>query len=138
MNATAKRTAPEPSEPDQAVAFTATLYSELQRIARRQLRQERSDHTLSATAVVNEAFLRLQRDRQEPIMEHIHFVHLAARVKRNVLVVYPAAAHAQKRGGELAFMSMDQTAHAFHTRCANQLFEASTAQSDPVNISLSD
>ncbi len=123
MNATASSTASDSREPRDAPAFGATLYAELQRIARGQMRQEASDHTLSATAVVNEAFLRLQRDGQAPVMEHTHFVRLAARVMRNVLVDHARAAHAQKRGGELAFTSMDQTAHAFHTRCAGQLFE---------------
>lgn len=114
----------EPSASDHAAAFSATLYAELQRIARGQMRQEASDHTLSATAVVNEAFLRLQQDGQAPVMEHSHFVRLAARVMRNVLVDHARAANAQKRGGDLAFMSMDHTAHAFHTRCAGQLFQA--------------
>lgn len=123
-------TAQEPSEPHQTAAFSATLYAELQRIARGQMRQEASDHTLSATAVVNEAFLRLHRDGQAPVMDHAHFVRLAARVMRNVLVDHARAAHAQKRGGELAFTSMDHTAHAFHTRCAGQLFDASSADLD--------
>ena len=123
MIATASSTAPEPNEPQSAPAFSATLYAELQRIARGQMRQEASDHTLSATAVVNEAFLRLQHEGQAPAMEHTHFVRLAARVMRNVLVDHARAAHAKKRGGDLAFTSMDQTAHAFHTRCAGQLFQ---------------
>jgi RNA polymerase sigma-70 factor, ECF subfamily len=123
MNATASSTAPEPNDPQSASAFSATLYAELQRIARGQMRQEASDHTLSATAVVNEAFLRLQHDGQAPAMEHTHFVRLAARVMRNVLVDHARAAHAKKRGGDIAFTSMDQTAHAFHTRCAGQLFQ---------------
>ncbi len=124
MNPTPSSTAPEPREPRAADGFSATLYAELQRIARGQMRQEASDHTLSATAVVNEAFLRLQDDGQAPAMEHTHFVRLAARVMRNVLVDHARAARAQKRGGELAFTSMDHTAHAFHTRCAGQLFQA--------------
>ncbi len=128
MNAPARLTAPEPGDPRHAAAFSATLYAELQRIARGQMRQEASDHTLSATAVVNEAFLRLQSDGQAPLMEHTHFVRLAARVMRNVLVDHARAAHAQKRGGDLAFTSMDQTAHAFHTRCAAQLFQRTAAQ----------
>lgn len=123
MIATASSTAPEPNEPQSGSAFSATLYAELQRIARGQMRQEASDHTLSATAVVNEAFLRLQHQGEAPAMEHTHFVRLAARVMRNVLVDHARAAHAKKRGGDLAFTSMDQTAHAFHTRCAGQLFQ---------------
>lgn len=123
MIATASSTAPEPNEPQSASAFSATLYAELQRIARGQMRQEASDHTLSATAVVNEAFLRMQHEGQAPAIEHTHFVRLAARVMRNVLVDHARAANAKKRGGELAFTSMDQTAHAFHTRCAGQLFQ---------------
>ena len=123
MNATASRTTTESSEPHPAPAFSATLYAELQRIARGQMRKEASNHTLSATAVVNEAFLRLQHEGQAPAMEHTHFVRLAARVMRNVLVDHARASNAQKRGGEFAFTSMDHTAHAFHTRCAGQLFQ---------------
>ena len=122
MNASVSSSTTEPSDLDHADGFSATLYAELQRIARGQMRQEASDHTLTATAVVNEAFLRLQKHGQTPVMEHGHFVRLAARVMRNVLVDHARAAHAQKRGGDFAFTSLDHTAHAFHTRCAGHLF----------------
>ena len=122
MNAPVSSSTTEPNDRNHADGFSATLYAELQRIARGQMRQEASDHTLTATAVVNEAFLRLHKDGQAPLMEHGHFVRLAARVMRNVLVDHARAAHAQKRSGDFAFTSLDHTAHAFHTRCAGQLF----------------
>ena len=122
MNAPVSSSTTEPNDRNHTDGFSATLYAELQRIARGQMRQEASDHTLTATAVVNEAFLRLHKDGQTPTMAHGHFVRLAARVMRNVLVDHARAAHAQKRGGDFAFTSLDHTAHAFHTRCAGQLF----------------
>ena len=93
MNAPVSSSTTEPSYHDHADGFSATLYAELQRIARGQMRQEASDHTLTATAVVNEAFLRLRKDGQAPTMERGHFVRLAARVMRNVLVDHARAAH---------------------------------------------
>lgn len=108
-----------------AAAFaevTPALYAELQRIARGQMRKEVAGHTLSSTGVVNEAFLRLQKDGQSPSLEHTHFVRLAARVMRNVLVDHARAKLALKRGGDVDITSLDQTARAYHTRFAEQLF----------------
>lgn len=121
------------SQPDLAAIpdgdqISPALYAELQRIARGQMRKEVSEHTLSSTGVVNEAFIRLQKDGRSPSLEHTHFVRLAARVMRNVLVDHARAKLAHKRGGDVEITSLDQTARAYHTRFAGQLFAESDDQ----------
>ena len=100
MNNPVSSSTTEPSDVDYAVGFSATLYAERKRIACGHMRQESTGHTLTATAVFNEAFLRLNKDGQTPVMEHGHFVRLAAYVMRNVFVDHARAAHAPKRGGQ--------------------------------------
>ncbi|HPV22761.1 MAG TPA: sigma-70 family RNA polymerase sigma factor [Casimicrobium sp.] len=114
--------AQSPELPAQVEAFSPALYAELQRVARGQMRKEAAGHTLSATGVVNEAFLRMQKDGHAPALEHTQFVRLAARVMRNVLVDHARANLAQKRGGDVEFTSLDRTARAYHTRFSGQIF----------------
>jgi RNA polymerase sigma factor (TIGR02999 family) len=74
-------------------------YRELRAVAARLLSQERPGHTLAATALVNEAYLRLNANGQPaPVVDRKHFFALAARVMRNVLVDHASARKADKRG----------------------------------------
>ena len=66
---------------------------ELHRLARAYMRRERMGHTLQATALVNEVFLRLARAPNSRWQDRAHFVGIAARLMRQVLV-----AHARSRG----------------------------------------
>ncbi|HWJ56499.1 MAG TPA: ECF-type sigma factor [Vicinamibacterales bacterium] len=75
------------------------VYAELRRMADRQLRRERSDHTLQPTAVVHEAFLRLVDQRRVSWQNRAHFFAVAARLMRRVLVDHARAHQAEKRGG---------------------------------------
>jgi RNA polymerase sigma factor (TIGR02999 family) len=75
------------------------VYGELRRIAARQLRGERRDHTLSATALVHEAFLKLSESGLQWNDRH-HFCGVAARAMRQVLVNHALARRADKRGGD--------------------------------------
>ena len=87
---------------DAALArLTPRVHSELRRIARRCMRGQRADHTLQATALVNEAYLRLVDVQQMNWQDRAHFLAMAARLMRRILVD-SAGAHgnAQKRGGE--------------------------------------
>lgn len=102
--------------------LTPRLYDELRRIAYGQIRQESSAHTLPATAVVHEAYLRLSQGAEVRVQGHTHFVRLASRVMRNVLVDHARSNAAIKRGGDVDITSLDRTALAFHTRCAGRLF----------------
>ena len=77
--------------------LTTALYGELRRIAARHLRHERPDHTLQTTALVHEAYLKLCKDRQQ-FADRVHFLAVASRVMRQVLVDYARARAAGKRG----------------------------------------
>jgi len=74
------------------------VYDQLRRLASRSLRSERSDHTLRATALVHEAYLRLA-DADGEWQDRVHFYAVAARVMRSILVDHAKAPHRQKRGG---------------------------------------
>jgi len=73
------------------------VYEELRRLARRHLRAEAPGNTLTPTALVHEAFLRLV-DADIPWQDRVHFLAVGARVMRRVLVDRGRARHAKKRG----------------------------------------
>ncbi len=79
--------------------LVAALYSELHRIAARQLRGERPSHTLQPTALVHEAYLKLARENQG-FEDRAHFLAVASRVMRQVLVDHARARAAKKRSAE--------------------------------------
>ena len=84
------------------------VYEDLRRIARRQLLGERSDHTLSTTALVHEAYFRLvDLDRVE-WQDRAHFCAVAAQAMRRILVDYARRRNAQKRGGGQSHLSLDE------------------------------
>lgn len=80
-------------------ALVAVLYDELRGIAHRQLRRERSDHTLTTTALVHEAYLRLTQSTQLPEENRSLFLAAAANTMRRVLVEYARARNTKKREG---------------------------------------
>jgi len=75
------------------------IYEELHRLAARYLRGERADHTLQATALVHEAFIRLMGHTGVDWQDRTHFFAVAAQSMRHILVDYARAHQAQKRGG---------------------------------------
>lgn len=77
--------------------LTPLIYGDLHRIAARHLRSERPEHTLQATALVNEAFVKLA-DADIEIQDRAHFLAIAARMMRNILTDYGRARRRQKRG----------------------------------------
>ena len=74
------------------------IYDELRKLAGRYLYSERRDHTLRATALVNEAYLRLIDQQRVQWKDRTHFYGIAARVMRQVLVDYARKRRADKRG----------------------------------------
>lgn len=84
-----------------------TVYQELHRIAEQYMRGERSDHTLQATALVNEAYMRLLANDRPPLENRKHFFAVAAQVMRRILVDYARAYRSQKRGGNAAHVSLE-------------------------------
>ena len=75
------------------------VYQELRRVAGAQLRSERAGHTLQATALVNEAYLRLIDQNRVRWRNRVHFFAIASRLMRRVLVDHARHKGAQKRGG---------------------------------------
>ncbi len=75
------------------------VYSELHGIAARQMRHERADHTLNATALVHEVYLKLMDQNQVSWQNRAHFFAIAARAMRQVLISYARKHNAEKRGG---------------------------------------
>lgn len=88
--------------------LTPIVYDELLRIARRQLRAERQDHTLAPTALVHEAWMRMMNQHRADWRDRTHFFALAARFMRRILVDYSRNHKAQKRGGAVMKISMDE------------------------------
>src|SRR5215469_8721842 len=83
------------------------LYDELHRLAAYYLRRERRDHTLQATALVNEAYLRLVDQRDVQWKNRSHFFGIAAQQMRRILVDYARSHQTAKRGGGAAKVSLE-------------------------------
>ena len=84
------------------------VYEELRRLARDYLRKERRDHTLQATALVHEAYLRMVDDTQTSWQSRAQFYAIAARIMRRILVEHARAHHAAKRGGDQHKLVLDE------------------------------
>lgn len=84
------------------------LYEELRKLARARLRQERPDHTLNTTALVHEAYLKLVDIERVKWKSRAHFLVMASRVMRRVLVDYAHRRRAQKRGGRRQKLELDE------------------------------
>jgi RNA polymerase sigma factor (TIGR02999 family) len=95
------------------------VHSELRRIAQRQMSQERPGHTLQATALVNEAYLKLAGQQGFDWQNRAHFFAVCAQVMRHILIDHARAHARDKRGGGAIQVSLndalvvaeDQAAH---------------------------
>lgn len=83
------------------------VYDQLRKLASRSMRAERPGHTLRATALVHEAYLRLADSRGD-WQDRVHFYAVAARVMRNILVDYAKSSKRQKRGGSAQRVEFDE------------------------------
>ena len=84
------------------------MYDELRRVAGRYMTGERADHTLQATALVNEAYLRLIEVKKVRWENRAHFFAMASRLMRRILVDAARSRDYQKRGGGAAMLSLDE------------------------------
>jgi len=84
------------------------IYNELHRLASSCLRWERPDHTIEATALVNEAYLKLIDQNQVQWQNRTHFFCIAARIMRRILVQYARDRKAEKRGGGAQKVSLEK------------------------------
>jgi RNA polymerase sigma factor (TIGR02999 family) len=78
----------------------ATVYDQLRRLARHHLRNERGTHTLSATGLVHEAWMKLANERDHNWKNRAHFFGAASQAMRRLLVDYARGRAALKRGGD--------------------------------------
>ena len=84
------------------------VHAELRRIARRCMAGERKGHSLQATALVNEAYLRLIDVQHVDWQNRAHFLAMSARLMRRILVDYARAKGYQKRGGGAVKVAFDE------------------------------
>lgn len=80
-------------------ALMPLVYDELHRIASRQMARERGGHTLQATALVSEAWIRMAHASNLDLKDRAHFLAVAARLMRQILVQYARSHNSGKRGG---------------------------------------
>jgi RNA polymerase sigma-70 factor (ECF subfamily) len=88
--------------------LTPLVYRELRRIANRMMTAERPNHTLQATALVNEAYVRLVDAQQVNWQDRAHFFALCARAMREILIDHARARASAKRGGDQVFIELDE------------------------------
>src|SRR6185503_12082574 len=90
--------------------------SELRRMANRYLCGERRDHTLQATALINEAYMRLVDQRDVQWQNRAHFFGIAAQLMRRILVDYARTQKAAKRGGDRQKVALEDAGNLFEQK----------------------
>lgn len=100
----------ELSRGDDAVvdALMPRVYDEMLVLARRQLRGERAGHTLNATALVHECYLKLVRQEEVDWKNRAHFFGIASLAMRRILINYANKRLAEKRGGGAAVVTFEE------------------------------
>ena len=91
-----------------AAKLVPLVYDELRRMAVRHLRHERPDHTLQATALVHEAYLKLADQRNAKWQNRAQFFAIASQVMRRILVDYARAHQRMRRGGKQQKLALDE------------------------------
>src|SRR3979409_2749564 len=89
--------------------LTPIVYDELRRLARRYMKHERPGHSLQATALVNEAYMRLVDYQRMEWQNRAHFFAVSAQLMRRILVEH-ARRHNLKRGGGVQHISLEEAA----------------------------
>jgi len=84
------------------------VYAELRRIAAREMRREKPGRTLQTTALVHEAYLRLLKDASLSFENRAHFLGIAARAMREILIEHARSRSARKRGGQAVRLTLDE------------------------------
>jgi len=97
------------------------VYEELRRRAADCLRRERRDHTLQPTALVHEAYVKLVEQNRAQWKDRAHFCSVAAQLMRRILVKYAEAHNADKRGGQLRKIYLDETRELAQERAPDLL-----------------
>ena len=90
--------------------LTPLVYEELRRLAHHYMEEQRPDHTLQTTALVNEAYLRLAEQKRPSFKNRSHFMAVAAKAMRQILVNHAKAQQRQKRGAGASKVQLDEAA----------------------------
>jgi RNA polymerase sigma-70 factor, ECF subfamily len=97
-------------------ALFERVYAELRGLAKNYLRRERPDHTLQATALVHEAYVRLIGAENAGWESRVHFFNVAAQVMRNILVDHARRHRSEKRGSGERKLSLDDAVNFYAER----------------------
>ena len=84
------------------------VHAELHRLAKRMMARERPNHTLQATALVNEVYLRLVDAHRVQWRNRVHFLAISAQIMRRILVEFARSHHRHKRGGGVQPIPLDE------------------------------
>jgi RNA polymerase sigma-70 factor (ECF subfamily) len=114
---------------DAAAKLMPVVYNELRRLAGSYMRRERADHTLQATALVHEAYLKLIDQRSVNWQSRAHFFGVSAQLMRRILIDHARSLSRHKRGGEQKKVSLDEVV-VFAERQADELL----AVDDSLNV----
>jgi len=90
--------------------LTRLVYADLRRLAHRCMKEQRAGHTLQTTALVNEAYLRLAGQDEPRFENRTHFLAVAAKAMRQILVDHARATLRQKRGAGVKVVDLDEGA----------------------------
>jgi RNA polymerase sigma-70 factor (ECF subfamily) len=97
------------------------VYEELHRLAQRYMADERPGHTLQATALVNEAYVRLANAGRGGWHDRAHFFAVSARVMRRILVDWARSRRAQKRGSDVPVLELQENLAVVGGKSGNDL-----------------
>src|ERR1039458_3240432 len=94
--------------PEAEAKLFPLVYKHLHCLAAKNVRGWRPDHTLPASALVNEAYVRLVSEEGKDWRNRAHFFRVAAKMMRNILVDYARARQTEKRGGKVEKLALDE------------------------------
>jgi RNA polymerase sigma factor (TIGR02999 family) len=103
-------------EGDALAELMPVVYGELRRLARQYMNREGPNRSLETTALVHEAYLRLIDQERVKWQNRAHFFGISAQLMRRILVDMARARRAQRRGGSLKPLSLDEAAEVSKTR----------------------
>lgn len=106
---------------DPLAEYMPLVYGHLCKLAESRLRRERDGHTLQPTALVNEVYLKFERQERLDIRSRTHFLAMSATAMRQVLVDHARQRKAQKRGGDALMVTLDEATAIDERRAQDML-----------------
>jgi RNA polymerase sigma factor (TIGR02999 family) len=97
------------------------VYDELHRMAKHYMSSQPRDHTLQATALINEAYVKLSDKKESVWQDRAHFFAIASTAMRHILVDHARSRNADKRGGNTQIVALDDVAEISSERAAEMV-----------------